>query len=192
MALNADNVIVALTGAALTAPKGTTAPTNTTAAWGVGWVDLGYISEDGITETPNDETNAIPAWQNGDTVREDITGSKTTYQFTVIECTRTALELYYPGSLVEGWDADGHGAASMEVRSPRLQRRAFGFDVIDGDRIIRWVVPDGSVSERGELVYKNGDPIGFDLTITAYPDSDGVHTVRFFSDLAGLPTTDPA
>lgn len=188
MALDSDNVLVALTGAVYAAPVGTTAPTDTGDAWDAGFKDLGYISEDGITESHEDDVTEIGAWQNGAIVRRMISGTSATYTFTVIETTKTALELYYKGAAIVGVDAEGHGEASIEIGLPTSDRRAFGFDVIDGDKIVRWVVPVGEVTERGEITYKNDEPIGYELTITAYPGDDGVHTFKYFSDLPGLPT----
>lgn len=187
MATVADNVLVALTGSALVAPVGTTAPTLATTAWGVGFVDLGYVSEDGITESHEDDTAEIPAWQRGDIVRRLITGSSAQYQLTLIETTKAALELYHKGSPVVGVHASGHGPASQSIVSPTVDRRAFGFDIIDGAKIVRMVIPQGEVTERGEIVYKNDEAIGFELTVTAYPASNGVHTIKYYSDLAGLP-----
>lgn len=186
----ADNVLVALTGSALVAPVGTTAPTLATTTWtaaSVAWVDLGYVSEDGITESHEDDTAEIPAWQRGDVVRRLITGSSAQYQLMLIETTKAALELYHKGSPVVGVHASGHGPASQQISSPTVDRRAFGFDIIDGAKIVRMVIPQGEVTERGEIVYKNDEPIGFELTVTAYPASNGVHTIKYYSDLAGLP-----
>lgn len=187
MATVADNVLVALTGTAQVAPVGTTAPVLASTAWGVGWVDLGYISEDGITESHDDDTEEIRAMQRGDTVRRLITGSSASYQFTIIETTKAALELYHKGSAVTGIHASGHGPASMQVGSPVADKRAFGFDVIDGTKLIRFVIPTGEVTERGEVTYKNDEALSYELTVTAYPASNGIHTIKYFSDLAGIP-----
>ena len=50
MALDSDNVIVAVTGAVYVAPTGTAAPTASDSTLNVAFVDLGYVSADGITE----------------------------------------------------------------------------------------------------------------------------------------------
>lgn len=184
MPTNSENVLVALTGAVYVAPVGTTAPVDSSTAWGAEWTDVGYLSEDGIDEEHDDDSTQIKAWQNGDTVRNVITGTEATYGFMLIETTATGLGLYYKGSALTG---TGTGPGSMDVTSPTVDRRAFGFDVIDGPRIVRWVVPNGEVTERQGITYKNDEPVGYGLTITAYPGADRVHTKRFWSELDGLP-----
>ena len=32
---------------------------------------------------------------------------------------------------------------------------------------------NGKVSEIGDIVYTDGDPIGYELTVAAFPDTDG-------------------
>lgn len=184
MALNSSNVLVALTGAVYVAPVGTALPTTAVAAWNAAFVDLGYLSEDGITEAHDDETADIKAWQNGDVVRSMITGSSATYSFTLIETTAAGLGLYYKGSTITG---TGDGPATVAVKTPVAQRHAFGFDVIDGLNIVRWTIAEGEVSERGDITYKNDEAVAYELTVTAYPAANGVHTTKIISALDGLP-----
>lgn len=186
MALNSSNVVVALTGAVYVAPVATALPTTTVAAWNAAFVDLGYLSEDGIVESHDDETAEIKAWQNGDTVRSMITGSSATYTFTLIETTAAGLALYYPGSTITG---TGTGPATVAMKTPTATRKAFGFDVIDGTKIVRWTIATGEVSERGEITYKNDEAVGYELTVTAYPAANGVHTTKIISELTGLPVS---
>lgn len=184
MALNSANVLVALTGAIYVADVGTAVPGDAEAAWGSGFVDLGYLDESGISEEPEDDTSEIKAWQNGDTVRTLITGSKLTFGFTLIETTAAGLELYYKGAEVTG---TGTGPASIEIKNPTAERHAFGFDVIDGETLIRWTVGAGEVSERGSIVYRNDAAVAYPISVTAYPDDEGVLANKTYSSLAGLP-----
>lgn len=185
MALNSENVLVALTGAVYVAPTGTALPTTTGAAWNAAFVDVGYLDESGIVEAPNDERAEIKAWQNGDTVREMITGSKTVYSITLLETTAAGLGLYYgDGSVITG---TGDGPATIAIKNPTGGRHAFGFDVIDGERLVRWTVALGEVTERGEISYVNDQAVSYALSITAYPGVGGVLATKIFSDLDGLP-----
>lgn len=180
---DSENVRVALTGAIYTADLGTTAPADVTTEWASGWVELGFISEDGLTEAYNDDTTTISAWQGGATVRQMITGSTSTFAFTAIETNRPVLEAYHKGSTV----TDDEGLAIIEVRAASADTRAWGFDVIDGDTHMRILVPRGEVTERGEITYRNDQPVGYQLTVTAYPDDDGVVAIKM-SDAAALLT----
>ena len=51
MALDSDNVRVAVTGAVYVAPTGTAAPNYSDDALNVAFQDLGYVSADGIAES---------------------------------------------------------------------------------------------------------------------------------------------
>lgn len=179
MALDADNVRSALTGAVYTAAKGTTAPTDPTTAFGVGWVDLGYVNEDGVTESNSDDWNEVKAWQNRTIVRRLLSSSEETFKFMLLETTAAALTLYHAGSAITG-----SGPWTMEVVQPTENRKAFGIDVIDGSIHTRILVPDGQVTDRGDIVYKNGDAYGYEMTITAYPDSAGVVAIKMSDDTA--------
>lgn len=181
--LDSENVRVALTGAVYSAPKGTTAPTNSTTNWAVGWVDLGYVSEDGITESYSDDNTTIKAWQGGATVRSMITSSEATFAFTLLETKGAVLERYHKGASVTGNGATPTGAV-LNVSSATADERAWGFDVVDGTNHIRIVVPRGEVTERGEIVYRNNEPVSYSLTITAYPDDDGNVAIKYANDLA--------
>lgn len=180
MTLNADNVRSALTGAVYVAPTGTTAPTTPTEAWDAAFVDLGYLSEDGVTENHDKDWNTIRAWQNRAIVRQLLTESEATFAFTMIETTRAGLEVYHAGSTVET-DGTVH---RLEVKEPTEQYQAWGIDVIDGDDHIRIIIPDGTVSETGEIVYQAGEAIGYPVTITARADSDGVVAVKLSDSTA--------
>jgi len=176
VALTSDNVRVSVTGAVSVANTGTTAPTSASVALAAGFVDLGYVSEDGVTESRERSTNQIKAWQNAATVREVITDASLRYTFTLIETTEASLELYYGGTVDT---TDG----SIDINAAATGgRRSFVIDVVDGDQVIRTYIPEGEVTEVGEQVYQSGEPIGYEVTITAY-DVNGVAATKFYSAL---------
>src|SRR5690606_36381167 len=61
--------------------------------------DLGYIGEDGVTETQpgSGDVERIRAWQNGATVRTIRTPSEDlpTWSFVLLETKLEVIELYY-------------------------------------------------------------------------------------------------
>lgn len=163
MTLDANKVRVAITGAVRTAALGTTLPTDPSTAYGVGFVDLGYVSEDGVTETPSATWNEIRAWQNRSIVRRTLSDSGIEFKFTLIESKQETLEQFHTGSemLVSA------GIAHLPVVAPKYDPRVWAFDVVDGSTLVRILVPNGVVSDRGPIVYNGTDPIGYELTVTA-------------------------
>lgn len=172
----ATNVRVGTTGAIYVGETSASAPTTATSSL-TGFTDLGYIHADGVTETRDRSTNQIRAWQNADLVREVVTEATASFQFTLLETSLSAIEAYY-GSAVDVVDG------SVEINpSATGGRKSFVIDLIDGTDAIRTYIPDGEILSVGEQVYQNGEPVGFDVTITAYASADGYSFKKFYSAL---------
>lgn len=179
MSLNAPAVRIGITGELYAGPTTATAPTDSSSSLDPDFVGMGYVSEDGVTETYDDTVEDIVAWQNATVVRSTTTDSKATLQMTLIETKGKVLELFHKGSSVE---AAGSGQWKIDVKAPDTDRRSFVLDVIDGSKHLRIYVPDGEVTERGEITYANGEPISYQITITCYPDSNNVVLTKFSDD----------
>ena len=165
---------------------GGTSPTVTVATTTQGgeFADLGYVGEDGVTETRDRSTNTIKGWQNGDIVREVVTESSVTYHFVMVETKKETVGLYY-GTTVA---ADG---SLIIVPSRTGGRKSYVIDVVDGDDFIRTYIPEGEITEVGDQVYANGEAIGYEVTVRAYPsaaltDTDGKvgSAKKWYSSLA--------
>jgi hypothetical protein len=174
MALDSDNVRVAVTGAVYVGPTSTAAPTSSSSAL-TGFTDLGYVSADGITETIDKTTAQIRAWQNGALVREVVSEGTYSVAMTFIETNQDVLELYF-GSDLTGGELDGDPTKSGG-------RKSFVIDVVDGDIVERTYIPAGEVTAVGERVLASGEAIGYNVTITAYADTSSVTFKKWFSSL---------
>ena len=167
MATDSTKVRVAVTGAVSVGPTGTTAPTDASTALAAGFLDLGLIGDGGVTEGRSRSTNDIKAWQNGATVRTVVTDGTLTYHFTMLETRKETVETAY-GTTVTQTVSNG---AFVIVPTSTGGRKSFVLDVIDGSEIRRVYIPQGEVTDVGDVVYSNGDPIGYEVTVTAYTDS---------------------
>lgn len=177
---DATQVRVGVTGAVYVADTDATLPTDASTAVDAGFNDAGYISDDGITESHDDETESITAWQNGDEVRRIRTGHSVSWNFTFIETSATTLAEFY-GNFTAG---DGTTTEdTVEITGEELPHRAWVFDVVDGDNVLRIVVPDGQVTERGDVTYSNGEAVGREVTVTAFPDSDGLKATVYMAEV---------
>jgi hypothetical protein len=175
MALDSDNVRVAVTGAVYVGPTTATAPTASDSALGLPFVDLGYVSSDGITETIDRSTQQIRAWQNGALVREVVSEATYSVELTFVETKKDVLELYFGTTIVDGV-LNGDPAQSGG-------RKSFVIDVIDGSIAERTYIPSGEVTSIGERTLASGAEIGYTVTITAYADASSVTFKKFFSSL---------
>lgn len=165
MSNTAANVLVGGNGIISHAPTGTTLPTWAFATLAAAFDDVGYISEEGVTQTIGRETNKIKAWQNGDTVRELQTAHDLSISFKMIEHNDESVSIYY---------GTGNTAASIQITGETLGRESFVIDVLDGDGILRIVIPDGEVTATEDVAYRNEEVIAYGVTITCYPDTNGV------------------
>src|SRR5688572_1032592 len=166
MALRADQVRIAITGELSVAPLLTAAPTTSVSALDSAFVGLGYVGEDGVTKTPNDASDAIRAWQNAARVRTVFTERDWTINLLLIESKGAVAELYYRGDIT----VVSAGQWSLVPDTIADARQAFVLDVIDGSIHERIYIPTGEVTERAEVVYANGQPIGRGVTLTCYYD----------------------
>lgn len=181
MALVAAEVDVAITGELFSAPLGTPLPTDASSPLDPAFIGHGYCSEDGITEAWEDNVENIVAWQSATVVRAARTETLVTFQTTLIQNRGSNLELYHPGSTME---SDGGTGWMLEVKPTNADPRIFVINVVDGDKLMRFVVGNGEVTERGEIQYANGSPIGYNITFTAYPDADGNLIVKYSTEAA--------
>lgn len=175
MALDSDNVRVAVTGAVYVAPTGTTAPTTSSSALDAGFVDLGYVSADGITESIDRTTNQIRAWQNGSLVREVTSEGTYSVEMTFIETNEAVLELYYGTT-------NASGEFSIDPTSTG-GRQSFVIDVVDGTAVERIYIPAGEITAVGTRTLASGEAVGYQVTITAYADADSATVTKWFSTL---------
>jgi hypothetical protein len=174
MALDSDNVRVAVTGAVYVGPTTATAPSSSGSTL-TGFSDLGYVSADGITETIDRTTNQIRAWQNGSLVREVTSEGTYSVTLTFIETKQDVLELYFGSAIVAG-QLDGDPTKSGG-------RKSFVMDIVDGSLVERTYIPAGEVTAIGERTLASGEAVGYNVTITAYADTDNVTYKKWFSQL---------
>lgn len=194
MALNAELARLGVTGALYTGPANTTAPTGL-AEWPAGLVDLGYISDDGITESRDEDNQSFTPWQASTPIRVEITNSTVTFAATLWESNFNTVSLYYRVGLPE-MTQTGTGDEAVvsfaEKGKPKRDLRSFGIDVIDGAYHRRIFLPYAEVTERGDISYKSDTLIGYEVTITAYPGADEISVLRLFKEGWTLPTPPPA
>lgn len=153
------------------APKGTALPTTANATLNDAFKALGYVSEDGVINATEIDTEDIKAW-GGDPVLNLSTGFADKFTFTLLETINTEVKkARFGDDNVTGTLADG---IAVEVNSKEQKDCSWVIDSILRDGVLhRIVIPSGKVTEFGDIVYVDGEAVGYELTISASPDEDG-------------------
>lgn len=157
-------------GGVFVAPLGTTLPTNATTTLTSAFINLGYISEDGVTNSGVDAGTDITAW-GGDVVLNVAGANADTFTMTFIESVNVSVlkEVYGQSNVT-----DVSGNITVKANKTALSARCWVIDMImNGNVPHRIVIPHGTITERGEIVYKDDEPIGYEVTILAAPDASG-------------------
>jgi hypothetical protein len=182
--LDAELIRLGVTGAFRTAPLATAMPASMV-PFPVGWINLGYISDDGITEARSEDRQEFVPWQSLSAVRSEVTTSQKTFQLTLWESNWDTVSLYYNVG-IDDVTIDSTGDIDVvifdEQGKPKQDLRRFGVDVVDGVYARRVLLPYGEVTERGDIVYKSDTLIGYECTVTAYVGPDGVSVRRMFME----------
>lgn len=158
-------------GAVFFADLGTTLPTDASSALAAGFSDLGYVSEDGVTNSNTPETDDINAW-GGDVVLTVQTSKPDEFKFTLIESLNSGVLKVVYGD--ENVTVD-NGAITVQATSAEQEEHAYVIDMaLRGGAMRRIVIPNGKVKEVGDIVYKDDEAIGYEITLAALPNASGV------------------
>lgn len=167
------------TGAIKHAPLGTTLPSlSDISVSGVtlnqAFVGDEYVSEDGLTLAPSISTTDIKEW-GGSTVRKVLESFDGTLSWTMISTNQSALGVAFGASYVtHNAAATTHGAQDMVALGAHLpEPQSWVFLMKDGNARIVILVPNGQVTEVGEVTFAANAAVGWNVTLACYPDADG-------------------
>lgn len=153
-----------------------TIPTDCTTALGNDFKCLGYISEDGLRNSMSNEKDEVKAW-GGDVVL-NLNNSRTdTFTFTLLEVVNEdVLKAVYVDKNVSVTAATSSAPKTIAVASNNEDQPACAWIVEmvlrDGNPK-RIVIPNGKVTEIGEITYKDDEAVGYKVTVSAEADTSG-------------------
>jgi len=166
-------------GAILHAPTGTALPTLSSISksgvnYNQAFTGNEYVSQDGLTLSPSRSTTDIKDW-SGATVRKVLESFDGTLKWTMISTNKVAFELAFGKSKVTSATATtAHGAQAQAALGAYMpDEYAWLFLMKDGDARIVIAVPDGQITEVGDVTFASNAAVGWEVTLSCYPDSAG-------------------
>ena len=167
------------TGAIKSAPLGTTLPSLSDVKKAAVTLDPAfagneYVSEDGLTLTPTMSTTEIKDW-SGATVRKVLESFDGTLAWTMISTNENSLGVAFGSDHVTHNAAGSdHGEQNMVALGAHIpDARSWVFLMKDGDARIVILVPNGQVTEVGEVNFAANKAVGWNVTLSTYPDENG-------------------
>lgn len=153
-----------VTGVVFVGDKTSKLPTDGTSVLDATFVNVGYISDDGIENDADIKTTDVTE-MGGTTVLTVISSYSETYAFTMDETNAAALSLRYgAGNVKTGSD----GAITIDHTMPTGDPLPVVIEIpMTNGKIKRILIPEASLSDVDKITYSSGDPIGYSVTLAA-------------------------
>lgn len=168
MATNKTNMGVGrATGMAYRAPEGTALPTTPSEALAADWVEIGAVSEDGITWGTGKDATPLKNWAKR-IVRVISSDESGTVGVPFIDTTEDTLKTIFGDDNVEVTPADAtHGKIVSVTVEPGVSAppAAFLFLMKDGDDLLMLGTSSGVITELDEIGFAPNDAITWNSTI---------------------------
>ena len=171
-----------VTGAINSAPAGTALPTDETTALNAAFKDSGYISDSGLKIGTNQSNTEITDW-SGNVVRDILQSYGNSLTWEHLEWNEESLKNFLGDNNVTAVKTTGSPTKiTAKFNGDEMPTKEWVFNIKDGIRKLRVVVPNGKVSERGEISFTKGDAVKLPITLKTYPDASGNHIYVYSSD----------
>lgn len=190
MALPSTDVIgpgtpnISGTGGALAGPLGSPVPTTAIATIDAAIRPLGYVSEDGLEPQGERTVNAIRDWM-GDIIAQLQTEHSVRFGLTLYGAWDEDVlgEMFGAENLIVTPATPSSGKLiTVKETGSTLPNRVWIFDMLNGGRKLRIVLPNAKVSEVTERPFVAGELAGFQCVVEAFKDDAGVKAYRYYDD----------
>ena len=183
--IRSDKIRTAGTGAIWRAPAGTTAPTDSTTAWGAGWANMGYCS-DGFTVKPNYKTKQIRGWQSLGVLLQIATEYDFVFDFELEQTDINSVALALGGATIVPGTA---GVYSVTLPVNPASEFMIGFDWSDGTITQRFIISRASLASLPTIKAVRTDAILYAFSVQTLVPADGSAQVRILgvdSNVSGV------
>jgi hypothetical protein len=189
---DAANIIVGTAGKAYAAEVGSTFPLGPELAWGEAFVDMGFITADGLEEALAEDRTQLDAWGEDAPVVDFAKKRTQTFKLVFRETTARLLSLYY-GVAMANMSSTASATGKKEFVSfgsgstTDTVEIALGLDVVMSGKVHRIMIARCDVSDRGSIKHSADDSSNYELTFTALAAPGGGQSVQHFITDVTLP-----
>lgn len=162
------------TGAVFRAPANTALPTDATTALAAAFKPMGYISQDGLTESESRTVEKLAAW-GGDTVATSQTEYSKTFKFACLENNENVLKARFGEDNV----TVASGKVTVNHTSAELEEGVWVFEIALGaSKVKRMVLPKAKPTEFDDITYQDSTAIMYGMTLECLP-ADGKYVIEY-------------
>lgn len=166
-----DQILVGANGSIWVAPVGTAAPATEIAAYGAGWIELGYVNEDGVSPRESRTIKDILVWQLFYAARKIVTARAFEVKFSLSQWTLTTLPLAFGGGAITEPTPNHYKYTPPSPET--IDERSLGVDWVDGTKHYRLIIPRGLVSDAVETKLARTDAALLPITFAVIGDDAG-------------------
>lgn len=172
------------TGGVLTAPLGTALPTDEATALNAAFLAVGYAGDGGVVRSEARSNDKKKAW-GGSVVYTAQTDYEVTYKLTLIEHYNPNVHKLVHGEsnvVVTPATATVGTKAKISGNASQLDHKEWVFEMPAGAAKTRHVIPDGQITEVGDVSYVDDELIAYEITVSCYPDALGNPYYEYLND----------
>ena len=146
MSNSSAELVVAANGHVSVAPFGTALPTEEVSTLNSAFLDVGYVSETGVTFTNTPTVVDVLAWQSMNPIRKLVTARALTAACVLQQWNQETFAVAFGGGT---WTMVSPGSYRYDppVDGAALTEYSVVLDVIDGAKNLRWVIKRCSVTD---------------------------------------------
>lgn len=189
MASTVGNVYAAgplATGVCFVAPLGTPGPTSATSTLDAGFVDLGYVGDEGFTERTERKIDYKRSF-GGRVIKTLQSEFNSSIEFTLVESVNAdVLKAIYGEENVTVTAANAQHGTQIQVmkNAKKLPHQSWVIDTWDDETNAKYrnYIADGKIVTVGEIRIVSTDTIEYKVTVDAYESAGNDNIVTFTDD----------
>lgn len=155
-------------------PLGTLLPTDAIDALDPNLKPHGWMGDDGFVNNIARDVTKHKDF-GGDVIKTTQDNYEETIQVTCCESNPTVLRTVFGVDNVDVTFSGGHRKISIRHDSAPLPRQSYVVRVVDGVKTRMLVVPEGQVTEVGEITWLSSELVQYTLTIDCFKPAAGSH-----------------